>query len=161
MGCDIHAMIEKKAKHYVWVNCGDPEIGRDYELFAVIGNVRNGNGAPFIAKDRGLPIDCTDEFESWHSEYGSDAHSCSWVTLKEMKEFDLNQEYEDARLVLARDENGNITECCGGTTMRHMGRIGKTKIFATFGSERWDALIKKMETFGGDEDVRLVFFFDN
>lgn len=161
MGCDIHAMIEKKTR-YGYINCGDPEIDRNYELFSVLANVRNYDSVPFISDPRGIPNDVCREFLCWYEWLDEDAHSASWVTLKELKDFDISQEYYDSRLILEKDGE-KILSVCRGTSGEHFGPVGNTAIFGLFGDDHWKALINKMEKIsnGNDEDVRLVFFFDN
>lgn len=171
MGCDIHAMIERrkwygKREFWDWLNAGDPDIDRNYTIFAVLANVRNYDNTPFISEPRGLPEDCTSEFKAYAEEWDADGHSHSWVTLKEMKAFDTSQKYFCSSLILGRDENGNITSICRATTLEHYGPVGEVSIFRVFGEEGitpWTDLIKKLEAISGghDEDVRLVFFFDN
>ena len=65
MGCDIHAIIQVK-ENDTWVTKEAPNLGRNYVLFSVLANVRNGFGfagvrtydpLPFIAEPRGLPDD--------------------------------------------------------------------------------------------------------
>jgi len=167
MGCDIHAQMEKKGpSRYRWVHAGDPEIGRNYELFAVLSGVRNRNGITPISEPKGLP---KDHLFNVNEDLDDDYHSYSWVTLKELKSFDLNQEHEDNRYILSRDANGEISSVCADTKgeHQHLGRVGKvTRIFSVFGTGDWDDLINKMERCKDkedmtDEDVRLVFFFDN
>ena len=47
MGCDIHALVERRQTHgshmpddlrYEWLNAGDPDLGRDYEMFAALAD---------------------------------------------------------------------------------------------------------------------------
>ena len=85
MGCDIHAMIEKKNKLNWWINAGKPEIDRNYQIFSVLTNVRNYDEIPFISNPRGIPEDCCDEFKAWSKQWDSDGHSHSYVTLREMQ----------------------------------------------------------------------------
>ena len=128
MGCDIHAMIEAKRKNrFSWVNRGDPDISRNYLLFSILGNMRNYNEIPSIAEHRGIPDNCCNEYEAWSKDWEGDAHSHSWVKLKELKEYDL----------------------------------AKTFIKSDFTFIDLKELITKMEQFGTEENVRLVFFFDN
>ena len=90
MGCDIHALIEQKDEKYdwsYWINRGNPEIDRNYTIFSILANVRNGNDIPFIAEHRGVDENSCYEFKAWHSSENGDAHSTSWVTLKEMQEY--------------------------------------------------------------------------
>lgn len=164
MGCDIHVIIEKKNKYGFWSNAGDPDIGRNYEIFSVLANVRNDNGIAFISEPKGVPNDATDEFNGLVKEWEPDGHSHSWVTLKEMKNFDLNQEFYDNHLIIEKDKKGKITGTCAWTSGNNLGVVGKRKIFELWGRESWNELIKKMEKLRlnkDDESVRLVFFFDN
>ena len=125
MGCDIHVIMEKRGEFDFssWVNCGDPEIYRYYPLFHALGNVRGyAGGLTHISDSRGVPKDCSCIFDAYVSDYGTDGHSHSWVSLKELRDFDTE-----------------LPEV-----------------------EKWiEQIIEKMEKFGEDEDVRLVFFFDN
>ena len=169
MGCDIHAMIERRQTtnygYTRWVNAGDPDINRNYEVFAVLAGVRNEAGIPAIALPRGVPNDCCEAYVSWHEDWGVDAHSASWVTLAEMKAYDHEQTVYSERLVTSRDEDGKITSTCSATNGPHLGPVGETNVFGPWGAEAWLALIERVEAVNGaedtDEDVRLVFFFDN
>ena len=170
MGCDIHAMIEEKkvGSYYSWwINRGDPEIDRYYELFSVLGNVRNYNNIPFIAENRGVDAFSCCEYLSWIKYWDSDAHSASWVTLKELKDFNIEQEYYNSNLIKDKDNAGKIIETCTFTTGKHMGEVGKVKLFRVFGEDShgikdWRRLIKKLDSFGSSpENIRIVFFFDN
>lgn len=117
MGCDIHPAIERKIDG-VWtlVETGNPALGhRNYNVFAILANVRNGRGFAGIktsegfnpiAEPRGLPDDLSaplaaynrddaeradDDYESgkWNKYLGD--HSFTWLTLREILEFDYEQ----------------------------------------------------------------------
>ena len=164
MGCDIHAVVERKGR-YGWLCAGDPDIGRDYELFAVLAGVRNSYDLKPISEPKGLPENVSRIFSAYAEHWNSDGHSASWVDLVEMKGYDLSQEIDDQHLILSRDESGKITSTCGGTTGEHLGPVGKRTIFGLWGREFWDGLIAFMEKQKHedqtDEQIRLVFFFDN
>ncbi len=110
MGCDIHAIVQRKNSDDVWETIELPEHvssalhQRDYDVFAILAGVR-GDITP-ISEPRGLPED----FESTQDEYGTvfagadpivrDAdgdlisydrymgdHSYSWLTLAELNEY--------------------------------------------------------------------------
>jgi hypothetical protein len=132
-------------------------------LFSVLADVRNEFGIKPISSYRGLPEDCCCEFESYSEDWDVDGHSHGWVTLKEMKEYDLDQQFYDDHVVLGRDEKGQITATAKSTTGRHLGEVGKRNLFGTWGRDSWNELIEKLNTVskGDDESVRLVFFFDN
>lgn len=128
MGCDIHAIMERRRYPGdpmfadVWVNAGDPDLDREYRLFGVLAGVRSVE-MPSLSRDRGLPDDVTDIFESYAESWHLDAHNHGWVTLAEMKAYDpAPYPYP----------------------------------------EQWDDLIAKLDSLpGGEDDKRLVFFFDN
>jgi len=161
MGCDIHAMIEKKNKLNWWINAGKPEIDRNYQIFSVLTNVRNYDEIPFISNPRGIPEDCCDEFEAWSKQWDSDGHSHSYVTLREMQDFDTEQKFQDRRLITGKDADGRITSVCRATTGEHFGEVGENTVFGLWGSEAWDSLIAQLEKIGPPDAVRLVFFFDS
>ena len=115
MGTDIHAAIEyRESSEHPWIALthlnkyfgrweGEPEltariqIDRDYDLFAILANVRNGRGFAgvvtgdgfnFIAPPRGLPVDITPEA----AEFGCTGdHSGSWLSLADILDFDWEQ----------------------------------------------------------------------
>lgn len=198
MGCDIHALIERKNESRrddgsvywtEWVNSGDPDIGRNYEMFAVLAGVRNHNGVTPLAEPRGFP-----GFESWQAHgdgerwirwadhdakpcwamvemaerYGVDGHSASWFTLAEIKAYDTEQVILDESLVVGRDKAGKVTATAGWTSGPSEGPVGARKVLRWPGEEEpkcWLRLIRYMEQAKwdgqSDEEVRLVFFFDN
>ena len=114
MGCDIHAFTEVK-RGGKWVEadlwCTNPEYAtadeeekkytnpmyvpygthiciddRNYALFGVLAGVR-GSGLPRISEPKGLPEDASPNVAEDARRWGIDGHSHSWLTLKELKEF--------------------------------------------------------------------------
>ncbi len=124
MGCDIHIVIQRQEADGSWIELpwqrepytfkgARPAVNgfpvapacfsdRNYDLFAILADVRNGSGFagiktgegwPSIAPDRGLP----DGFDSnavlpcpMYREYGPryiGDHSFTWVSLDELKAF--------------------------------------------------------------------------
>lgn len=165
MGCDIHAMIERKINGF-WVNAGNPDLHRDYELFALLADVRNHDNKIIpISKPKGAPDNCCDEFSTWLASWDADAHSISYLSLNELKNADLNQSYYNDHLILSRDADGRITTTCTATNGQHLGPVGHVRIFQTWGTEHWESLISALEESKqlgqSDDDVRLCFFFDN
>jgi hypothetical protein len=188
MGCDIHALIERKTK-YGWVNTGDPDIGRNYEMFAVLAGVRNYDGITPIAEPRGLPsfvafrsysdgeryVSWSDyddkpcrEMERMAEDYGEDGHSGSWLTLAEVKAFDTTQTVDDRSLVLARNDAGTPTATCRWSSGPTDGPVGARRILTWPGEDEptaWLRLIDRMERAKwdgqSDDEIRLTFFFDN
>jgi hypothetical protein len=123
MGCDIHWYVEHKAETGEWVALVDTRewpdpwtdegirtyrnnkpdwlySGRNYDLFAILADVRNGFGVAGvdtgerfnpIHEERGLPDDVTPGVRREHDEMAWDAHSASWCTLEELEAFDWQQ----------------------------------------------------------------------
>jgi hypothetical protein len=123
MGCDIHMHFEVKEngewKHLDWrkrfqkgtYSDGSPQydynqifehplyIGRNYNLFAILANVRNGRGFAGIltgsgfkpiSPPRGLPGNVTPGVKAESDSWGVDGHSHSWLMLSEVLAFDYD-----------------------------------------------------------------------
>jgi hypothetical protein len=117
MGCDIHLYVE--AKHNgKWVNVDEYEIvhpdttysykkikypyydGRNYDLFAILANVRNGHGFAGIktgegfnpiSEPKGLPVDVSPEVLHEADGWEGDGHSHSWHTVADLFAYDWTQ----------------------------------------------------------------------
>jgi hypothetical protein len=114
MGCDIHIYVEKfDGKEWksadTWSpdeydqtrNTNYPQVyeGRNYELFAILAGVRNRYDIEPIVRPRGLPGDISNEVQSEADRWNGDGHSHSWLTLKELQEYDWNKNYVNSGLV--------------------------------------------------------------
>lgn len=104
MGTDIHPYVEVKTRAGRWRSAPvQVPNERNYVAFAILANVRNGFGfagvpthEPLIpiSEPKGLPPDTSicntqgdcDDFDVWLGD-----HSHSYVTLAELKSYDLNQ----------------------------------------------------------------------
>jgi len=108
MGCDIHATMEYDKRYEGndewWCSFAkDIQIDRNYTLFSVLANVRNYSeeGIKPISEPRGVPENVSFEFKDELEEWGSDAHSASWVTHAELNDYTdkypdvINLEKED------------------------------------------------------------------
>ena len=101
MGCDIHLYVEKfDGKKWVHVQedvMKDDNVPaelsffntRSYSLFAILANVRNNGNFNPISEPKELPEDCSDSIKTISDWDGG--HSHSWLTLKEIFEFDWTQ----------------------------------------------------------------------
>ncbi len=147
MGCDIHIIVERQARDGVWQRIWElddeynepahtPEIfgNRNYDLFGILGDVRNGHGFagcvtgsgwPSIAPDRGVPVDSTltvDEME----DYTIGDHSYTWVGLEELHAYDWDGVRAEAYGIVSREEYARMQHegdsCpkawCGGISGR-------------------------------------------
>lgn len=128
MGCDIHCYTEVH-KGGKWIKVGkifdypyhrpdekskiDPDgfewnpkktdrpyIHRNYRLFSILANVRNGfgfagcdTGDPLvpISMPKGLPDDVSPEIKNESENWGCDGHSHSWFTLADLKSYNWDQ----------------------------------------------------------------------
>ncbi len=98
MGCDIHICLEEKVGE-CWImhpNCPRPH--RDYDLFALIANVRNKTGLVPYSHPRGLPPDISSGAREYFNSMKADAHSASWLTVLEFKEAVSKHPYAKAIL---------------------------------------------------------------
>jgi hypothetical protein len=111
MGCDIHLFTEIKKSinsQDKWVNAdnwrynpyyqeGNDEgermlnieslySGRNYTLFGILAGVRD-NSNDSIDDPRGLPEDVSEVTKKESDRWDGDGHSHSWLTLKELKEY--------------------------------------------------------------------------
>lgn len=112
IGCDIHCYMETyNSNTGLWEKAGnifnnrwypqydkepktdEPICDRHYMLFGILAGVRNGEVTP-ISKPRDLPDDVSEEVESKSEEWGVDGHSHSYLTVKEILDYDWNQTYE-------------------------------------------------------------------
>jgi hypothetical protein len=103
MGCDIHLYVEKyngnnweAADTFEKVEYGDDCLtvsapyyhGRNYNLFAILAGVRNGNNHIPITLPKGLPHNVCKEVKNQFEFWDSDAHSTSFFSVKELLDFD-------------------------------------------------------------------------
>ena len=107
MGCDIHHVVEKRNAETgkweaVWptgphknggyyfpeAEAGGHRIWRNYDIFAVLADVRNRGGIVPISEPRGVPHDASDVARDMIDYQGLDAHSHSFVTLGELLRYD-------------------------------------------------------------------------
>ena len=169
MGCDIHMYVEVKGsvnfrKAQGW-QCGDlfsiidptdldekPErIGlledRVYSRFAVLADVRNRGNYPCISYPRGLPDDVTKYVKEEYEDWRLDAHSCSYLTMREIVEF-----HESVKPM--NEFGGYILE---PLIDRLVERADELHIMYDFKMSRpfTKEVLAKME------NIRIVFWFDN
>ncbi len=135
MGCDIHLYVERR-EGGKWVKCegfvsdyykeGDPYFGtkefsntdepyggRNYDLFAMLADVRNGygfagcdtgDGFKPIAAPRGLPKDVSLGVAAKAEGWEGDGHSYSWLTLAELQAYDFKGQKTKHRGVVSATE---------------------------------------------------------
>lgn len=167
MGCDIHMYVEYKNKRggdgswlcgdYFQVDdplCESPVYNRielygdrNYALFAVLANVRNG-GYDYIELPRGLPADATEYVEQEYERWRGDAHSCSYFTLRELIEY--HDEYKPLS-----DYGYDIL---GPVISRLKQRADDLSLIWDF---EWGDSWSRASVYKKAEDIRIIFWFDN
>jgi len=171
MGCDIHIYAEVK-ENGEWEKVGpvfddpyyaperplsdwnqpkidQPYVGRNYDLFAILADVRNGRGfagvptgtgfVP-IAAPRGLPNDVTPGVEAQADSWGRDGHSHSWLLLSELQGYDWDQ----------------VT-----THVSYYTSVQWESTYRDSVGEHFFKTITALQALGHPDSVRIVFWFDN
>eukprot|EP01067_Filipodium_phascolosomae_P007861 Filipodium_phascolosomae@DN6493_c0_g1_i1.p1 len=138
MGCEIHFHTEVKINNK-WEHLGNPEIGRNYELFAFLANVRNDYEEHIIpvSRPRGLPKDIS--FLTRFVCDSEDGHSHSFLTSADMVKV---EKFIEAR--------GKVKGWWPFSSEDLFGHV--------FGGSWTDVAAYKSK---GIQDVRFVFWFDN
>lgn len=118
MGCDIHSFAEKKNKDTgLWEKVNDafsldefdkkylakekgdnPFDWRSYSVFAFLANVRNYDHCIPISEPRGIPEDICEEVRESYDMWSGDAHSASYLMLRELIEFDYDTVFWNRRV---------------------------------------------------------------
>lgn len=141
MGCDIHLHTEVKIADK-WEHYGNPIIGRDYEFFAFLAGVRNYYEIIPVSEPKGVPDDMSLITRLDWEDWGSDAHSASFITGDEIGRVErflrkLNSE-RSSSYYYPEMEWGYLFD-------------GSWSVFYEFP----DSQDKRIQ------DVRMVFWFDN
>lgn len=192
MGCDIHLNVEKKVGgkwvcinplHYSNYNNYekplDSEIfdDRNYELFGFLAQVRTEQKNGFEPK--GLPEDVSVKVREKYSKWGWDAHSTSYLTLKELKEkFKGNvlvegmmpkKQWKIFEKEFKEGNYKNLYPHCGWTNksgyvdfsveipVEYQFSRFKEKVIDWMQEHTWDKATKEHD----ETTVRIVFWFDN
>lgn len=156
----------------------EPYNGRSYHLFSILADVRNGygfagvdtgDGFVPICKPKGIPKDASDFYKIEVKEWGVDGHSHSWLSLKEIKEYDWDQvttirgfvSPEQYRIFKSK---GEPNEWCGGTSNASYRQVEWKKAYRYCVGDFLTSTVPKLEKLLKYKDVldlRLVFFFDS
>lgn len=172
MGCDIHSYAETKKKDK-WVLVTDifplsdfdkewdkrergdhPFDWRSYGLFGFLAGVRNYSEVPTIVEPRGFPEDASDEVKKAWEEWEYGGHTPSWITVKELLDFDYDQVFWDRRVTKVE---GNVTN---GAAHAEEGE-GEHLTIREFLGEMYFKHLEALKEIGSPENTRIVFWFDN
>lgn len=156
MGCDIHSYVEFKHGEH-WDNLDfSPFRTRSYGAFAFLAGVRNYSGVRPISEPRGLPADLAFITKHAHDEWKDDAHTASWLSVRELLDFDYEAMMEDRRYT-RREAAGFYN---GGATCEP-GQ-GKQMTWREFLGDWFMRDLEILRTASKTHpDMRIVFWFDN
>lgn len=140
MGCDIYSVAQVR-KDGQWEESDavfsdpyfvhDPFANRNYGVFGFLAGIRN-HEVPVLQEMRGLPEDGVSQAIRDRLSNGS----TSWVTLRQLLEFDYDQKFVDT------------VYDSGPTTVRNF-------LPADFFAD-----VELLKTLGEPDDVRVIFDFD-
>lgn len=196
MGCDIHLFTENKRiinNKKQWVNIdnwklnpyykennGDRETkyeinpaywGRNYALFSLLADVRNYSGNKPISEPKGIPDDVSQIIRSEKDKWGSDGHSHSFLTMKEIYDYyEKNNSVKFSGLVdsdgVKAIEKGDMPNWwCKGSTMTNL--VWKEWVQENYVLKNFIKVLEdhfESEFYRKEEDAenyRIVFWFDN
>ena len=165
MGCDIHMYVEIKRNNR-W-ECGDlfsivdpynknregyhrVELygDRDYRLFTALADVRSCDNIPCICPPKGLPDDATDLVKEDYADWGLDAHSASYLTLREL--IDYKEKHDQTCMNF-----GSIVSCLIERLKRRADELSLIWDF------EWDSRSYSYQAYDKANRIRIVFWFDN
>lgn len=147
---------------------------RNYELFALLADVRNYDGWPSLFAGRGIPPlpSITTQFEL--RDWGGDAHSWTYFSLKDIKEAKWDQNVIKTAIVedetweeyLQHPEWKRPKSYCGWSSSTTARERSWEVSYRDIAERFFEIVISKMEKLSKhtpyrDEGVRLVVFFDN
>jgi hypothetical protein len=223
MGADIHMYAEKYNKEKnQWVKIGDvfnnkyywpeqeidkynqpmtdqPYQGRNYDLFAILADVRNGYGFAGcdtgdgfipISEPKGLPEDVSPEIQEESDSWDGDGHSHSYLTVKEVMEYDWSQttkhrcfvQIDDYIEMLRKGENIPESACgmVSGGKVEHITEeqfrnndfdSNNPYVYVRYEYEEtyresigdffFENTINELKKLGDPKEIRMVFWFDN
>lgn len=185
MGCDIHLFIEKRVDgKWEPVKGGNPYFGiwadepkesyngwfynsRNYSLFAVLAGVRNNYDIKPIAEPKGLPTDISDIVKTDSDRWDCDGHSHSWLTLKELLDYDINKTITVKGMIspvqyASLNQGITPTSWCGWTNQEDYINAEWQEALNNFVEFFWKENVPQLQALTDNpEDIRIVFWFDN
>ncbi len=195
-----HKSLEeaKKGSYSDWIY-----DGRNYDLFAILADVRNGRGFAgvktgdgfnIISDPKGVPSDISSVIAADYEEWMGDAHSASWFTLRELKEFNWDQTTKHSGVISVEQYADYIkighptswsSSVSGGKVellsldeaneylkgkkeldenLNYYVRVEWTEKYSESAGNFLDYSIPELEKLSksdDEDDVRIVFWFDN
>jgi hypothetical protein len=171
MGCDITSFAEvKQGSQWKPVGdvfsldewgrkvrrkefCNSPFNWRDYGMYGFLANVRNYSRVPTVTTPRsGIPHDVSPEVRSQFDSCASYVHTPTWVTLRELLEFDYEQIFWN------RYVRRQVTESGYSVGLAEEGEGVRLSVRDFLGPRFFEHL-NVLKALGAPEDVRIIFWF--
>lgn len=187
MGCDIHLFCEYRENYDTW-KCADhfrirtddvpdkvkiqsvndyPKYlepiplydNRSYAFFSLLADVRNSGDVKPMGDRRGLPHDVSDIVKAYSNYWGSDGHSHSWYTARELFKQKYDMEYKKPWLNSDEElENEELEWAYGGLSELCQEMVRRmAEVFYIY--ETSEAVIEERIKKNAD-NFRVVFWFD-
>ncbi len=150
---------------------------RNYSLFSTLAGVRDYSEKVIpVHEPKGVPLDCCEYVRKMEDVWDGDGHSHSWLTLKELKEYQAKQPTLPRSGLINQSqikdlENGIFPNSwCQGTNVQGYERREWVEENNTLVplialiEERLESLsynVYHEEGTDKDENIRIVFWFDN
>lgn len=156
-----------------------PYDERNYDLFAILANVRNGSGFAGvdtgdgfrpISEPRGIPNDASDYYIQQTKKWWGDGHSHSWLFLHELEDYDWRGQTTKHRGMVSPEqykifkEKGKPDEWSAWTNRIGHRTVEWEESYYESAKDFVDTTIPALQELRQKEmvlDVRIVFFFDN
>ena len=190
MGADIHSFVEirKEGKWelleekvfpgYNEEKLSEPFRWRSYSLFGFLADVRNYSNCKPISENKGLPYDSeylnseSDDNFGYGGQKGTatkkddirndgNYHSFSWLSLKELLDFDYDSTFEDLRYTSQLVNDKGIVYGSNGAAVAKLGEGKNISYREHLSGSGFFEDLEVLKTLGFPEDVRVVFYFDN
>lgn len=172
MSCDINLHAEQKVNNK-WERLetnGPLYPNQNYELFAILANVRNAHNITPIALPKGLPKDVSDEIHRYfEKDKLKPPYGMSWLTLKELLEFNWDKTisiraWVDEKDAQAYRANGTIPlsfsrEFASGPDVE---LIEWKESYFDVADDFWHFVMPFLKSVANDDrtdEVRIVFWF--
>jgi len=140
---------------------------RDYELFTILAGVRETGGITPIAFPKGFPSDASAIVKIMESNLGEDAHSHSFLTLRELNESIYSRE-TPIRAWINEEDKKDIVDG-KGKFIYYKDYQDDDYVYAEWSDEPNQNFLsvlenlermKNMRRIIDDSDIRIVFWFD-
>ena len=172
MGCNIHGYLEILTDSG-WYALQALSSDRDYDSYGVLFGVRVYIEIPPVVEQRGIPEDAYYKTKEAYEEWNGDAHSPTWMNVKDLLAYDWDQTGPDERISTIDKYTGKETGKASytylqekpeeaakmGVYLKHLERRAGDLL-----SDTWVETIKDMKKLSekyGEEGVRVVVWFDN